>query len=137
MIQLSEEKLDSSLESILRDKVISGQALEELSAKYDDRFWRALKSVAEQRVKQYVFQPSKRAIWIVVGKEKDYLVLSDFYCSCKDFYLNAVIRQKNRLCYHLLAKIIGKALKLYERFTVPDSQFHELIGEWRLIKIET
>jgi predicted nucleic acid-binding Zn finger protein len=134
---MSEEKLDPALKSILRDKVISGKALEELAAKYEERFWRALKIVAEHRVKQYVFEPSRRTMWIVVGKEKDYLVLSDFYCSCKDFYLNAVIRQKNQLCYHLLAKIIGKSLNLYERFNVPDSQFPELMSEWRLIKLNT
>ena len=39
MEQLSEEKLDPALKSILRDKVISGKALEELAAKYEERFW--------------------------------------------------------------------------------------------------
>jgi len=132
---LNEEKIDSTLNTLLRDRVITGKALEALASTYEERFWRALKIVSERGVKQYVFEPSKRTLWIVVGKEKDYLVLSDFYCSCKDFYLNAVIRQKNQLCYHLLAKIIGKALNVYEKLKVPDSQFPELMDEWRLIKL--
>jgi predicted nucleic acid-binding Zn finger protein len=91
---LSEEKLDSALKNILRNKAISGKELEELATKYGERFWRALKIVAEHRVKQYVFEPSLRTMWIVVGKEKDYLVLSDFYCSCKDFYLMQLLDRK-------------------------------------------
>ena len=131
MFNLYKESLDTSLTNILKNKSISGKDLEDLSIKFGERFWKSLRLVAERRVKQYIFTPSKRTMWIVVGKEKDYLILSDFYCSCKDFYLNSIIRQKSDFCYHLLGKILSKALNIYEHFEVQDSQFLKFMNEWK------
>lgn len=124
------------LEKIRNNGSISGRELEELVGKFGERFWRALRAVAERRVKKYVFNPSKRVFWVVVGRRRDYLVISDFYCSCDDFYLNVVIRRNAFMCYHLLAKQLAEALTIYDTYAVSDREYEPLIREWKEIERE-
>jgi len=115
---------------------LSGKVLEELSLEFGERFWRALRAVAERRVKKYVFEPSGRRLWVVVGRRQDYLIISDFYCSCEDFYLNVVVRRKTFMCYHLLAKRLAEALKVYETYMLSDEEFEPLVEEWKSLERE-
>jgi predicted nucleic acid-binding Zn finger protein len=121
------------LAELKKERTISGKLLEEFARLFGKRFWQALKVVAERRVKRYTFEPSKRSIWVVVGREKDYLIFSDFYCSCRDFYLNAVVRRRIRYCYHLLAKVIAKSLGIFEALKASDERYGGLMKEWKLI----
>ena len=86
----------------------------QLSSIFSQRFTRAWKALKERRVKKYIFKPSKRVVWIVVGKECDYLVMSvaDF-CSCDDFYFRGMGKEI-RLCYHLIAQKLAETLKQCE-----------------------
>jgi len=82
------------------------------------------------RVKRYVFKPSGRVRWIVVGRERDYLLLPEApYCSCDDFYFRVLHRQKPR-CYHLEAFEIAQREKLYEEIEEEDSWYDRLMNEW-------
>lgn len=125
-----------ALEKVRRNKCISGEELEALAEELGERFWRALKAVAERKVKKYVFDPSRRVFWVVVGRKKDYLVISNFYCSCEDFYLNVVIRKSTFTCYHLLAKQLAEALEVYDVYVVSDEEYEPLIREWKEIERE-
>lgn len=64
---------------------------------------KAQEAVRENRVKMYVFKPSNRRLWVVVGRHGLYMVLPDSeYCTCNDFFFR-VIGGEKPTCYHLLA----------------------------------
>jgi predicted nucleic acid-binding Zn finger protein len=51
-------------------------------------------------VRQLLFHPSGKKIWIVVGKDDEYWTDPDLgFCSCKDFYFVSLSGGKE--CYHL------------------------------------
>jgi predicted nucleic acid-binding Zn finger protein len=52
------------------------------------------------RVRQLLFHPSGRKIWIVIGKDDEYWTDPELgFCSCKDFYFVSLSGGKE--CYHL------------------------------------
>ena len=53
---------------------LSGKNLTDLYDLFGQRFTKALEALKENRVKKYVFKPSNRTVWIVVGRERDYLI---------------------------------------------------------------
>lgn len=58
--------------------------------------------VSSSGVKLHLFEPSNRKIWTVVGKENEHWLDLDLtYCSCEDYYYNAM--EKGGQCYHLKA----------------------------------
>jgi predicted nucleic acid-binding Zn finger protein len=58
-------------------------------------------------VKQMLFLPSKKKLWIVVGKKNEYWTDPDLgFCSCKDFYFTTL--SGGQECYHL--KSVRKAM---------------------------
>lgn len=107
-----------------------------LSKMYGERQNRALKTVEEGRVKKYIFKPSGRVVWIIVGTERDYQTLPSVnYCICDDFYFN-VISHEIGLCYHLLAQMLADALDKFELFTVQDRMYEPLMSEWRSVEVK-
>ena len=65
-------------------------------------------TVVSGSVKQLLFHPSSRNIWIVVGKDNEYWTDPDLgFCSCKDFYFISLSGGKE--CYHL--RSVRKAAK--------------------------
>ena len=105
--------------------------MEYLTELLNKRFFKALRAVRERRVKKYVFTPSNRVVWIVIGNLRDYLIISDLYCACEDFYLNVVIRKSAKLCYHLLSKIFAEYFQNYETIQVEDERFDQLMRDWK------
>ncbi len=107
-----------------------------LNKMYGERQGRAIKAVEEGRVKKYVFQPSDRIIWIVVGTERDYQTIPSVnYCICDDFYFH-VISHEIGLCYHLLAQMLAEALDKFELFAVHDRMYEPLMSEWRRVEVK-
>jgi predicted nucleic acid-binding Zn finger protein len=96
-----------------------------------ERFDKAWRLVEEHRIKRYVFEPSGRVIWIVVGRDSEYLVLpTSGYCDCNDFYFR-VIDGKAGLCYHLLSQRLAESLDVYDDVRESDEFYDELMAEWR------
>jgi predicted nucleic acid-binding Zn finger protein len=86
--------------------------------------------VSEGKVKLYVFRPSGRSVWIVVGRHRDYLVMPSVpYCTCDDFFFR-VINNEKPLCYHLLAVRIASESGAYEVIEEGDDWYWQLIWEW-------
>jgi len=109
---------------------------EHLSKVFGKRFENALKALEEGCVKKYVFEPSGRVVWIVVGKEKDYQVIpTTNYCSCDDFYYR-VVDGDTSLCYHTIAQKLSEALNKYELITDSDMLYEVFMREWRFVKKE-
>jgi len=44
----------------------------------------------------------------VRGERKDYIIFGDFYCSCADFYMEAMLRRGRPFCYHIVAREIAE-----------------------------
>ncbi|MHA1409628.1 MAG: hypothetical protein ACTSQY_04855 [Candidatus Odinarchaeia archaeon] len=129
------QKIDEKMFNKLREKrAFDGGLLKEFAERWGERFWRALKAIVDGQLKKYIFQPSGREAWVVVGKKRDYMIVADFYCNCEDFYLNVVIRKKTKYCYHILSKIIGEALGLFEIIKVEDEKYDMLMNEWKTIE---
>jgi len=126
---------DLLIKELERKGVLSESLLERFALKYGKLFWRAIKAVEEKRILKYVFEPSGKYLWIVIGKTRKYLVIPDFYCSCDDFYFNVVTRRKRQLCYHILARRIAEILGLYETIRVSDTLYKDLLNEIKLYKI--
>jgi len=113
------------------------QVLQELGISLDDvslkRLKKAIEVVNRGRVKKYIFVPSGRVTWIVVGRRKDYWVIPRLYCSCDDFYINVISRRSTPLCYHLLAQAIAERTGRYDVFSVSDEEGEKLEEEWRKV----
>ncbi len=109
---------------------------ERLRTVLGERFDKAWRAVEEHRVKQYVFEPSHRTAWIVVGRESEYQVLpASGYCDCNDFYFRVVDGEAG-LCYHLTAQRLAEALDAYDEVREDDEFYEGLMAEWRRLSRE-
>ncbi len=110
---------------------LSGDDLTKLYEHFGQRFTKALDALTEGRVKKYVFKPSGRIVWIVVGRERDYLIMPEAeFCSCNDFYFR-VLDKKVHMCYHLLTQIMAQNLGWFEAIEEKDDSYNMLMNEWK------
>jgi len=110
---------------------ITGKNLTRLYEIFGQRFTKAFETLKENRVKKYAFRPSGRTVWIVVGKERDYLIMPEAeFCTCDDFYFR-VLDRKVHLCYHLIAQKIAKNLAWFEAIEERDELYDSLMDEWK------
>ena len=113
------------------DDKLTGKNLTMLYEVFGQRFARAFETLKDNRVKKYVFKPSGKVIWIVVGKERDYLIMPEAeFCTCDDFYFR-VLDRKVHLCYHLIAQKLAKALDWFEKIEEHDELRDSLMNEWK------
>jgi len=117
------------------DEIERASTLEEVKERlkkaYGAKYSKAEELINSSSVKKYVFLPSGRIVWIVVGKEKEYFVIPRLYCQCDDFYINVVVRKKADFCYHMIAQLVADKTGAYESYEVPDSDFIRLNCEWK------
>ena len=117
------------------DGKLSGKGLTRLYEIFGQRFTKAFEAVKENRVKKYSFKPSGRTVWIVVGRERDYLIMPDVeFCTCDDFYFRVLDREVH-LCYHLIAQKLAKNLDWFAVIEEHDELFDSLMNEWKKAKI--
>jgi predicted nucleic acid-binding Zn finger protein len=127
------KEINAAINTIRKNQCISGPDLATLARLCGDRFWKALKAVANDLVKKYIFEPSGREAWIVVGKARDYRVLSEIYCDCEDFYINVIVKRSTDLCYHILAKILAESIRVFSEIRVDDMMYDNLRVEWETL----
>ena len=83
--------------------------------------------VSSKGVKLHLFEPSNRKIWTVVGKENEHWLDLDLgYCSCEDYYYNAM--EKGRQCYHIQAVKMAIEQGKVETIKFQDSEFESFIS---------
>ncbi len=110
---------------------LSGKDLTALNELFGQRFTKALGALKENRVKKYIFKPSGRKVWIVIGRERDYLIMpAAEFCMCDDFYFR-VLDKRIHLCYHLIAQKIARNLGWYETIEESDKLYESLMNEWK------
>ncbi|MCW4011031.1 MAG: hypothetical protein NWF05_10510 [Candidatus Bathyarchaeota archaeon] len=110
---------------------LSGKNLTDLYDLFGQRFTKALEALKENRVKKYIFKPSNRVVWIVVGRERDYLLMPEAeFCTCDDFYFK-VLDRKAHICYHLIAQKIARNLGWFSVINETDELYMSLMNEWK------
>jgi len=130
------EKSEEAIFNLINKKIQETEDLTENQKKrlieiFGNRFNNAYRTLEEERVKKYVFYPSGRTAWIVVGRERDYQILPlANFCTCLDFYFR-VISHENPFCYHLIAQKLAEALKRYIVIEKADVSFASLMEKWR------
>jgi len=123
------EVLEAVCHRIRTEGTVSNAHINALIATFGQRVNKALEALSESRIKKYVFQPSGRIVWIVVGKERDYLVMPSIdYCSCDDFYYQF---DHGHICYHIIAQKLAEAASRFDLFEDTDDFFNILIREWK------
>jgi predicted nucleic acid-binding Zn finger protein len=123
--------LDEICKKAKTDGKLTGKNLTRLYEIFGQRFMKAFEVVKENRVKKYSFKPSGRTVWIVVGRERDYLIMPDAeFCTCDDFYFR-VMDKKVHVCYHLIAQKLAKNLDWYAPIEEHDELFASLMDEWK------
>jgi predicted nucleic acid-binding Zn finger protein len=112
---------------------ITGKQLTQLSEALGARFTKAWEALKEERVKKYVFSPSGRVVWIVVGREREYQIMpAAGFCSCDDFYFRVMDREVH-ICYHLIAQKIADALRWFDKIEEDDESYDFLMEEWKKV----
>jgi len=125
------DTLNAICREVKAEGKLSGKSLTALYELFGQRFTKALEALKENRVKKYVFKPSGRTVWIVIGKERDYLIMAEAeFCMCDDFYFR-VLDRKIHLCYHLIAQKIARNLGWYETIEEDDKLYETLMNEWK------
>jgi predicted nucleic acid-binding Zn finger protein len=124
-----------SLQEICDEATEKGQLSEDRFTKmrmvFGQRFSNAWEAIEDSRIKRYIFKPSDRVVWIVVGRKRDYLILpAAGFCSCDDFYFS-VMEGKAFLCYHLIAQKLAEALGRYDKIEEDDDLYEVLMREWK------
>lgn len=104
--------------------------IEKYSKKYGARFTRALKTVDAGKVKKYVVKDAKIERWIVVGKEREYILVDNIFCSCFDFFHKVLNVQETDRCYHLLAKQIAEITQQFDVIEITFQEYQRFIQEW-------
>lgn len=128
------DRLKSICKEAKAEGRVTGAHLAQLSEAFGSRFAKAWDTLKDDRVKRYVFKPSGRIVWIVVGKERDYLVMpaADF-CTCDDFYFKF---NKGHLCYHIIAQKLAEATGQFDLIEDDDSFYEILMKEWKTIVVK-
>ncbi|MBI4258277.1 MAG: hypothetical protein HY619_04915 [Thaumarchaeota archaeon] len=94
----------------------------------DRRVVKALQLAESGCVKRYVFSPSGRELWTIVGSGGDLLVDDGLpYCSCRHFHFR-VMGGMDVNCVHLMALQLARAKRLYHEFKLGDDEYRQLLG---------
>jgi predicted nucleic acid-binding Zn finger protein len=125
------------LENVCEEAKSQGNVTEkqmaQLSEALGSRFTKAWEALEEGRVKKYIFSSSDRIVWIVVGREREYLIMpAAGYCSCDDFYFRVLDREVH-ICYHLIAQKIADALEWFDKIEEDDETYDFLMEEWKKV----
>jgi predicted nucleic acid-binding Zn finger protein len=124
--------LDSICKEI-KNGEITDQHLIQLSDAFGSRFIKAWEAVQKDRVKKYIFSPSGRIVWVVVGREREYQIMPVAgFCSCDDFYFRVMDRETN-ICYHLIAQKLADTLNQYDKIDEEDRLYDCLMDEWKKV----
>ena len=125
--------LEKVCKEIKTEKIIKENQINKISKIFGPRFTKAMDTIKEKRVKKYVFHPSKRIVWIVVGRERDYQIIpAAGFCSCDDFYYRVMDKETN-ICYHLIAQKIAEAMEGFDQLDEEDLLYECLMEDWKRV----
>ncbi|MDQ3888514.1 MAG: hypothetical protein M3251_04500 [Thermoproteota archaeon] len=83
-------------------------------------------TISSGSVKQMLFLPSGKKLWVVIGRDNEYWTDPELgFCSCKDFYFTTLSGGQD--CYHL--KSVRKAIQQtgFKAIEFDDSDYIHLL----------
>jgi predicted nucleic acid-binding Zn finger protein len=83
-------------------------------------------TVRQGSVKQMLFLPSGKKLWVVIGRDNEYWTDPELgFCSCKDFYFTTLSGGQD--CYHL--KSVRKTIQQrgFTAIEFDDSDYTQLL----------
>lgn len=83
-------------------------------------------TVRQGSVKQMLFLPSGKKLWVVIGRDYEYWTDPELgFCSCKDFYFTTLSGGQD--CYHL--KSVRKTIQQrgFTAIEFDDSDYTQLL----------
>jgi len=111
------------------------EILEHVEKKFTDIYISAINTVKGKNVKKYIFRPSNKVLWVVVGKEREYIITEwkksnnlFFVCSCPDFLFHVLLKStrekalRRNVCYHTVARIICEIHEIRKKLGMSYSE---------------
>ena len=119
-------KVQLLLNQIEKEKDLS-QKVEEIVLKNFPKIGsNAINLLKEKKLHKIIVEKDLE-LWEVEGRSKSYIIIDDNFCECTDFQIRVLKRRQKQLCYHLLTKIVGKTLKLYDIKRISNEDYSNLI----------
>ncbi len=100
------------------------KAVEELSSNPPPK---SLELVRLRRVVKLVTNDLE--FFVVMGRGGDYLLTPKTFCSCKDFEINVVMRNKRKSCYHLVGLELAIKENLLREVKVGFNELLDIVFE--------
>ena len=120
------EKLAKLFTLIRKEAELSEITENEIISLFDSKGEKAAKILKEKKLHKLAIDKDMY-IWEVEGRSRKYIVIDDNFCECTDFQVRVLGREEKTLCYHLLAKIIGEKLELFDSIELTDEEYDKLL----------
>ncbi len=121
-----EQKLEKLMKLIEKEEGLSEITENEILAYFGLRGEKAVKILKEKRLHKLLLNKDL-FFWEVEGKSKNYIIINSTFCECTDFQIRVLGREEKSICYHLLAKIIGERLKLYDSRELSEIEYEKIL----------
>ncbi len=119
------EILEAHCTSARLPQEIKGKYLDVLEQKWD----KILEIIQGENAYKYVFLPSGLQFWLIVGRTDEHLLHPPHYCSCHDFYFNAVSKKVEICCYHIIVQIICQRSNRFVTIYKDDSVYLDYLED--------
>lgn len=70
-----------------------------------------------------------RSFTFFKGRDRDYFIVGRFFCSCKDFEFNVVLRRRRPACYHLIATEVAERIGAVRELRLGADEFYDVVYE--------
>lgn len=123
-----DEKLAELLVIIGKGKSLTEVLENEILSVFDSRGENAVKVLKENNLQKLILDENI-SIWEVKGRSKNYIVIENNYCECTDFQFRVLRKGQKTLCYHLLAKIIGEKLEVFNTRYLSTDEYNRILEQ--------
>jgi predicted nucleic acid-binding Zn finger protein len=128
---MSKDLLFLIYDKLQKKKVIDDDFIEYIEKLFPTKSITILE-VVNRGMAKYIYKPSHRIVWTVMGREKEHLIYPKLYCSCIDFYKEVVLNRNKQYCKHIIAQVICETLKNYREIELDDVEFKNRIKDLNL-----
>lgn len=123
-----EKKLAELLAIIGKEKSLTEVFENEIISIFDSSGENAVKVLKENNLKKLILDEDI-SIWEVKGRSKTYIVIENNFCECTDFQFRVLRKGQKTLCYHLLAKIIGEKLEVFNTKYLSADEYNQILEQ--------
>ncbi|MCK4895501.1 MAG: SWIM zinc finger family protein [Candidatus Heimdallarchaeota archaeon] len=123
-----EKKLVDLLAIIGKVKSLTEVLENEILSIFDSRGENAVKVLKENNLRKLILDENI-CIWEVKGRSTTYIVIENNFCECTDFQFRVLRKGQKTLCYHLLAKIIGEKLEVFNTRHLSTDEYNQILEQ--------